>query len=193
MASLSDQETEIKIRVRSAAMARRRILALGYVVSVPRTFEANTVLDDETASLRSSQRLLRVRTAGRVHTVTYKGPSTAGRHRTRLELESVIADAAMMARILGGLGFTPKLHYEKYRTEFTKPRQRGIIMLDELPYGIFLELEGESGWIDRTARALGYTDADYITTSYVGLSPAPGDIRFAPKNTRLRSWGPGLE
>jgi adenylate cyclase class 2 len=39
-------------------------------------------------------------------------------------------------------------------------------MLDQTPIGDFLELEGAAQWIDRTARTLGFSPADYITVSY---------------------------
>jgi hypothetical protein len=35
-------------------------------------------------------------------------------------------------------------------------------MLDETPAGVFLELEGPSRWIDRTARRLGFAESDYL-------------------------------
>jgi adenylate cyclase class 2 len=44
--------------------------------------------------------------------------------------------------------------------------------LDETPIGEFLELEGEPGWIDRTARELGFSEADYITDTYGALFEA---------------------
>jgi hypothetical protein len=33
-------------------------------------------------------------------------------------------------------------------------------------------MEGEAGWIDRTAQALGFTKADYLTDTYRGLFEA---------------------
>jgi adenylate cyclase, class 2 len=39
-------------------------------------------------------------------------------------------------------------------------------MLDETPVGNFLELEGTPRWIGRTAKLLGFSQADYITGSY---------------------------
>ena len=42
-------------------------------------------------------------------------------------------------------------------------------MLDETPIGNFLEIEGRPKWIDRTARVLGFSAGDYITTSYGSL------------------------
>jgi adenylate cyclase class 2 len=41
-----------------------------------------------------------------------------------------------------------------------------VATLDETPIGIFLELEGNPGWIDRTAATLGFSERDYIVESY---------------------------
>jgi adenylate cyclase class 2 len=74
-----------------------------------------------------------------------------------------------MQLVLERLGFGPVFRYEKYRTEYARPRQAGIIMFDQTPIGDFLELEGSPRWIDRAARALGYSQADYLTASYGSL------------------------
>jgi adenylate cyclase class 2 len=159
-------ETEIKLAVPDAASARKVLRKAGFAISRPRVFEANTVFDTEPSTLRASSRLLRIRTAGRVVTFTYKGPPSVGRHKSREELETTVADAARLTEIVKRLGFEPKFRYEKYRTEFKQPRKAGIAVLDETPIGTYLELEGREQWIDRTARQLGFTESDYITTSY---------------------------
>ena len=140
--------------------------AFGFVVTRPRVFEANTVFDTKRQSLRKSGRLWRVRKAGRVVTVTYKGPSKAGRHKSREELEVTASDARTMALMMERIGLEVAFRYEKYRTEFHQPRRSGTAVLDETPIGVYLELEGTSPWIDRTAKRLGFEESDYITASY---------------------------
>jgi adenylate cyclase class 2 len=90
----------------------------------------------------------------------------AGRHKSREELELKIPDADVMGAILARLGFEDAFRYEKFRTEFQQPHRSGVIMLDETPVGVFLELEGTAHWIDRTARKLGFQEIHYITASY---------------------------
>jgi len=41
--------------------------------------------------------------------------------------------------------------------------------VDHTPIGDVAEIEGKSRWIDRIARELGVTPADYITKSYAEL------------------------
>jgi adenylate cyclase class 2 len=162
-------ETEIKLAVPDAKFARRLLRAAGFRVSRPRVFETNTVFDTALGSLGKAATLLRVREAGGTNTLTYKGRPVAGRYKSREELELEIPDAGAMAAILARLGFHPASRYEKYRTEFRQPRRSGVIMLDETPIGVFLELEGTAHWIDRTAHRLGFEESHYITRSYGGL------------------------
>ena len=159
----------------------------GSAVSRRRIFEANTVFDTTRRRLRQSSRLLRIRTAGRIATVTYKGAPTIARHKSREELETTISDPAALTAIVQRLGFRPVFRYEKYRTEFRRPRSAGSAVLDETPIGVYLEFEGTGNWIDRTARLLGFTESDYITASYGRLylnwcakkRRKPGDMIFA--------------
>jgi adenylate cyclase class 2 len=158
----------------------------GFVASQPRVFESNTVFDTPELSLRTSSRLLRIREAGGVATLTFKGEPVAGKHKSREELEVKIDHAAAMTRIVERLGYRPVFRYEKYRTEFHQPRRAGVAMLDETPVGVFLELEGTPHWIDLTARCLGFQESDYITASYARIyvdwcaahRRTPGDMTF---------------
>jgi adenylate cyclase class 2 len=164
-----NQETEIKLAVPNAKFARLLLRAAGFRVCQPRVFETNTVFDTPRRSLRKAAALLRVREAGGTNTLTYKGRPVASRHKSREELELKISDAGAAAAILARLGFHPASRYEKFRTEFRQPRRSGVIMLDETPIGVFLELEGTAHWIDRTARRLGFQEIHYITASYARL------------------------
>jgi adenylate cyclase class 2 len=132
-------------------------------------FESNTVFDTPELSLRKGGLLLRVRKAGRVSTLTYKGPSTVSKHKSREELELVIPDARLMSAIVERLGFRSVFRYDKYRTEYKQPRVSGVAVVDETPVGVYLELEGTAAWIDRTARKLNFAESDYITASYAAL------------------------
>jgi adenylate cyclase class 2 len=184
--SNGSQEIEIKLRVEDARSARRLLRTTGFVVSRPRVFEANTVLDTPNLSLRTAASLLRIRAAGRVATITYKGKPKPGRHKTREELEVTVDKPKEMMAIVERLGYRPVFRYEKYRTEFHQPRRAGVAMLDETPLGVFLELEGTPHWIDRTAHRLGFQEKDYITSSYGRIyldwcasnGRKPGDMTF---------------
>jgi adenylate cyclase class 2 len=179
-------EIEIKLAVPDVRSARALLRKAGFRVVKPRVFEANAVFDTPKLTLRKSSRLLRVRTAGRAATLTYKGKPVGGRHKSREELETKLSDAAKTSTILERLNLRPVFRYEKYRTEFQQPRHAGVAVLDETPIGVYLELEGTEHWIDRTAKRLGFTEHDYITASYGRLylewckahRRKPGDMVF---------------
>jgi adenylate cyclase class 2 len=162
------RENEIKLAVADAAAGRRLLRAAGFHVSRRKVFEHNTVFDTPDRSISRSGRLVRIRQAGKLATLTYKGPPDRSRHKSRQELETEISGARAMGAILEMLGLKPAFRYEKYRTEY-KQRGSGMATVDVTPIGVFLELEGPPRWVDATARRMGFREADYITTSYARL------------------------
>lgn len=193
----ANREVEIKLPVASAAAGRRLLRAAGFRISKRRVFEVNTVFDTARRRLLRGGTLLRVREAGGRGLLTYKGPATAAKHKSREELETEIADPRMAQAILDRLEFQPVFRYEKFRTEYAKPGDSGHATLDETPIGVFLELEGAPRWIDLTARALGFSAADYITASYGRLyldackanRTKPGNMVYATSKSHPK---PGL-
>jgi len=180
-------EIEIKLAVAEVRGARKLLREAGFAVSRRRVFEVNVVFDTPALALRQSQRLLRVRQAGRLTTMTYKGEPTVGKHKSREELELSISNGGTMDAILERLGYHPVFRYEKYRTEYRLGRGAGMATLDETPVGVYLELEGAPAWIDRLAKRMGFGENDYITASYARLyldwcarnGVAPGNMVFA--------------
>lgn len=180
-------ETEIKLALPDLAAARRKLRSAGFRVARRRVFEANTMFDTPELTLREAHSMLRLREAGGVFTITYKGSPEAARHKRREEIESRVRDGRAVRAILERLGYRAVWRYEKYRTEYHVEGEAGEAMLDETPVGHYLELEGAPRWIDRTARRLGYTHKDYILASYsrlyleraAALGIPPGDMVFA--------------
>src|SRR5690606_21967570 len=97
----------------------------------------------------------------------YNGP-----HKVREEHQFETNDVEQARQVFLGLGYEPSWIYEKRRTTFRKDGENGIIEVDETPIGDFTEMEGEAGWIDRTAQDLGFSKADYLTDTYRGLFDA---------------------
>jgi adenylate cyclase class 2 len=199
MASTGGREIEIKLAMADAAAGRAILRRAGFHVSRRRVFENNTVFDTAQRTLRGAGALLRVRTAGRAATLTYKGPAVAGsRHKNREEMEVAVPDARTTAAIVERLGFEPVFRYQKYRTEYSEASGGGMATLDETPIGVYLELEGSPRWIDRTARRLGFAESDYITASYATLyvegcqrrGVTPDDMVFE-KHSGAGGRGPG--
>jgi adenylate cyclase class 2 len=160
------EETEIKVAVPGAPHARALLKSREFRILNPRVFEQNIVLDDALGSVRARNLLLRLRSAGKTITVTYKGRELPGPHKRREEREFQVSDFDACLAVFQGLGFTPSFRYEKYRTEYSRSGEPGHVTLDETPIGTFMELEGPSRWIDRTAKDLGFSRDDYIWLSY---------------------------
>jgi adenylate cyclase class 2 len=164
------REVEVKLRVEDPQGAAALLASQGFCVVHPRAFEANVLFDTPERSLRAERRLLRVREFGGVATLTYKGTPETGRHKSREELETEVADAETLRTMLGRLGYLPVFRYEKYRTVYRQPGETaGLAVLDETPIGCWMELEGTPEWIDATAPRLGFTQREYITESYGAL------------------------
>jgi len=163
-------EIEIKLSLPANLGKIRRVLRdAGFTIDKRRVLEVNMLFDTPDQCLRTQSKILRVRRAGPSQVLTYKGASTPGRHKQREELEVEISTPHGLEEILGNVGFRPSFRYDKYRTEYSKPRSAGKIMLDETPIGNFLEIEGKPKWIDDTAKRLGFSTSDYITASYGSL------------------------
>jgi adenylate cyclase class 2 len=160
-------EIEIKFRVDDVRALNRRLRKSGFRLLTSRTHEINTLYDLPGQLLRKRGELLRLRRYGPEWLLTHKAKGKVGRHKTRVETETKVADGAKMEAILRALGFAPTFRYEKFRAEWSDGK--GHVVVDETPVGNLGEIEGPSRWIDRTARALQIPRSDYITATYSDL------------------------
>lgn len=102
-------------------------------------FEVNTLYDGE--GLETTRAVLRLRRIGKRGILTYKESlPTRLDLKFRREDETGIADPAAMELILEALGLVPVLVYEKRRETWRLGPTE--IVLDELPFGLFMEIEG---------------------------------------------------
>lgn len=163
------REVEVKLAVPSAAPALALFQQAGFATLHERAFETNVLLDNAGSELLHTRRLLRIREFRGDTILTFKGPPEAGRHKTRVEVETQVTDRASLMAILDGLGYRVTFRYEKYRTTLARPGEDGLAVVDETPIGTFLELEGAAEWIDATAARLGFSPEDYILKSYGSL------------------------
>jgi adenylate cyclase class 2 len=167
-------EIEVKIRVADPKALREKLLALGAVVARERHAETNVLYDFATAELRSRRRALRLRTAGKRATLTFKGePRKSRSFKVREEFETQVRNPKELRRILKALGLKETFAYAKHRTVLRKARL--TIAIDETSVGNFVELEGERHEIARLARALGFGRADFIKSDYVELIGQAGE------------------
>lgn len=161
-------EIEIKLLVEDLTDVQQRLKSVGARMTKPRIFERNIRYEDADHTLTSQGKLVRLRVDDRVR-LTYKEPAPQVDElaATRLELEVVVDNFETMELILGRMGYHPYLVYEKYRT--TYELFDAEIVLDKLPYGNFVEIEGDPQAIQRVMDALHLKDARPFKTNYITL------------------------
>lgn len=175
-------EIELKLRVVSHEPVRRRLRELGATLQ-RKVVETNRIFDQPNGELRRRGCGLRVRTVLDEHgqslpaKLTFKGPRQSGDLKSREEIESVVLDPAAVVALLGGLGFTTSLCYEKRRESWAW--RECIVELDEpVVLGLFVEIEGPSSAAIRAVQAdLGLTQAETVSVSYVGMLAAHCDAQ----------------
>ena len=148
-----NQEVEVKFLVADLNAVRRRLVTAGAVLGAPRVYERNVRFDTADERLLARQALLRLRQDSRVR-LTYKGlpaQDVASEAKTREEIELTIEEFDRMALIFDRLGFHAVQAYEKYRTTFHLGDVE--VVLDEMPFGLFVELEGASDTCLKAAAA----------------------------------------
>ena len=138
-----------------------------WILIQPRTFEVNLRFDTSSGDLTHEGRVLRLRKDDRAR-LTYKDNSqNIEGALSRREIEFVADDFDSAKQFIQALGYEVVFIYEKYRTTF---KYKGAhIMFDELPYGNFVEIEGELEMLHPIAEELHLDWEKAIPVSYHAL------------------------
>ena len=158
-------EIEVKYPVTDFSPLLSRLAPAGRLLSA-RHFERNLVLDTEDRSLLAKGMLLRLRGDGEA-TFTLKvrpEPNPYVGYKVRREIETSLGDLEAMREALELLGFKSVLRYEKYREIWAWLGCK--VFLDELCFGLFVEIEGEPKAIEACAAALGLDPATASPENY---------------------------
>jgi adenylate cyclase, class 2 len=161
------QEVEIKFVISDLRALARKLRSAGFTVRTRRTHEMNTLFDYPDHRMRKRGDVLRIRRYGKLWTLTHKSKGNQGKHKSRTETETQVADGQKLAAILESIGLIVSFRYEKFRTEWWDGK--GLVVVDETPIGNIAEIEGPAKWIDATAKKLGVAERDYCTLSYADL------------------------
>lgn len=162
-------ETEIKLYIPDLKAVAKRLEDAGAELTKPRVYERNWRYDDDEQGLSQHGLVLRLREDSRVR-LTYKeddGETSDDGSKSRYEAEVTVSDFETMDTILNKLGFTAYMIYEKYRT--TYELDDAEIVLDELPYGNFVEIEGDTAAIKRLLKTLALEEAKPYPAGYSSL------------------------
>jgi adenylate cyclase class 2 len=125
---------------------RRRLFDLGAILQ-GEEFEENTLYSGN--GLEVGKSVLRLRRVANGSSLTYKKRlRKAGSIKHQREEETKVEDPKAVNAILVALGFRPALIYEKRRETWVL--QNTEIVIDELPFGRYMEIEGK----ERNIRAI---------------------------------------
>lgn len=164
-------EIEVKFYLSDPETVHSRVVALG-LASEGRDFERNIRFEDDQLRFFKSGSILRLRQDRRGR-LTFKSPpdaeavSAESGCKVFNELEVEVSDVEETARILEALGYHQEQVYEKWRETF--PHGDTRLCLDTMPFGAFLEIEGEAAEIRRWVDALALTWEERILENYLAI------------------------
>lgn len=160
-------EIEVKFYLNTTEPIRR-FLTEQRAASQGRFFETNIRFEDTNNGLKKNKSLLRLRQDKKA-SLTYKSkaPDADKDFKIHRELEVDVSDFNTMYRILESLGFHQEQIYEKWRETFVIGRTN--ICIDQMPYGEFLEIEGEKEAIKQLADAANLNWDDRILMNYLEM------------------------
>jgi adenylate cyclase class 2 len=132
-------EKKYRLTEKQRDEARLRLAAIG-AKREGEEFEVNTLYTGDAVEL--NQAVLRLRRVDDRALLTYKERvGTRTDIKEQLEFETAIENPDAIEFILEALGYYPALVYEKRRE--TWRIEETEIVVDELPFGLFMEIEGE--------------------------------------------------
>jgi adenylate cyclase class 2 len=173
-----DKELEVKFYLSRREELEEKLIERGGQIKEPRVHEINLRFDTPDMSLLKSGRLLRLRLDSRAR-LTYKGiGSVEGGARLRQELEFTVSNFDTARMVFEALGYEVYMMYEKYRATYSFGELE--VVLDEMPYGDFLEIEGPDGEsIQAVAHLLDLNwDARILDSYTVLFEAARGQLGF---------------
>lgn len=164
---MQKREVEVKFFLDDIDRMQRCITDLG-AESQGRVFESNVRYDDDGHNLSKKQSLLRLRQDKKaILTFKSKPAATSQDFKIFNELEVEVSDFKTMDQILACLGMRAVQRYEKWReTMILGPT---TFLLDTMPYGTFLEIEGRESDIRHYADRLNLKWHQRIILNYLEI------------------------
>ncbi len=134
-------------------------------------FEENLLFGNE--YLKQIEGLIRIRKTENKNTLTFKQyVSDSAGVKKHLELESIVESPDEVAKIVEALSFELRMVYEKRRKTW-KFREVEVV-LDELPFGLFMEIEGTNMHIAEAEMFLGADEFEVEPKTYPYLTKELG-------------------
>ena len=177
---------EIEKKYRLTSEQRRAVekslRALG-VKPRPIEFEENTIYRG--GNLQPGSRALRLRRVNTHAILTFKRRfPTKSPIKHQEENETAVADADATDAILKSLGFEPAVIYEKRRTRWDVGK--ATVVIDELPFGLFMEIEAAEKEILRVEKKIGAKEFEAVAETYPTLAAKLGKKRKGIVEARFK-------
>ena len=175
MEKRTHMEVEIKIPINNADEIREKILSKGGKIKREKHFESNYLFDYLDRSLSAQGFLLRVRDLPEGALLTFKGKVvTHEKYKTRPEAETICLDKEAL----------------KTREEYIL--NDALVCIDQLPFGYYLEIEGEEENIEKVTEILELDKNLFSKKSYAAIfaeicreaGKAFTDILFSPQDEK---------
>jgi len=165
-------EKKFRLTKRQRDAVLKRLPAVGAELE-GEEFEENTLFKGKALDVGTC--VLRLRRVGKKATLTFKKalPGTSS-IKQRREEETLVDDPGAMEAILVALGFTPALVYEKRRQTWRLGNTE--IVIDVLPFGLFMEIEGRVSDIRTVERKLGLKGLKTENATYPQLTAKHGKV-----------------
>lgn len=162
------QEREIKLYIQNLEALADRLRLSGGELIQPRVLEKNFRLDTAEQTLQQSGRLLRLREDYHVRVTFKENARNEGGIISRTEIEFTADNLEAVQKLFESLGYQVVVGYEKYRRTYQLGDVK--VMLDELPFGDFVEIEAANNiLIEGMTQMLGLNMSRAINTNYLGL------------------------
>ena len=173
MSNKNLQEVEVKLYTPDLSIIQQSLEQLGAILTKQRVFERNIRYENANETFMKKGIVLRMRQDDKAR-LTYKSGKTVDNGISkRFEAEVEVSDFDTMDTILRLLKFEPYMVYEKYRTTYILDDAE--IVLDELPYGNFTEIEADVDKIESLIIQLGLSKLTRMTQSYTQLFDTVND------------------
>ena len=119
---------------------------------------------------------LRLRKIGDFTVLTYKEKlKDDNGTKRKIEYETNVSDVDATENIIERLGYRLTAVYEKRRKYWRFGEVE--VVLDELPFGLYMEIEGTEEAIEKAARKLGLKEIEYEPRGYPRLTLKYGTMK----------------
>ncbi len=177
-------EKKYRLTKKQNDSVRRRLPEIGATFQ-GEEFEENTLYGGK--GLAVGRSVLRLRRVGDSAILTYKKrlPTSSPIKRQR-EDETKVEDPEALNAILAALGFKPALVYEKRRETWVLGKAE--IVLDKLPFGLFMEIEGPARDIRAVETRLAVKNLKTENLTYPQLTVEHGRKSRGVVEARFKSF-----